>query len=37
MNHDQCDQYEFHKAEEFLAYIMGYTTFTPVIRHLMDE
>ena len=33
--HDQCDQYDFDKAEEFLAlYIMGYTTFTPVIRHL---
>ena len=34
--HDQCDNYDFDKAEEFLAY-MGYTTFTPVIRHLVDE
>ena len=34
--HDQCDQYDFDKAEEFLAY-MGYTTFTPVQRHLVDE
>ena len=33
---DQCDQYDFDKAEEFLAY-MGYTTFTPVQRHLVDE
>ena len=31
-----CDQYDFDKAEEFLAY-MGYTTLTPVIRHLVDE
>ena len=31
--HDQCDQYYFDKVKEFLA-SMGYTTFTPVIRHL---
>ena len=35
--HDQCDQYHFDKAEEFLAYTlyMGYKIFTPVIRHLV--
>ena len=31
-----CDDYRFDKVEEFLQY-MGYTTFTPVVRHLVDE